>query len=92
MQLERLHIAKIDARFMAMLTLRNAHQNTLARLGELKVHTISSLTTLADTRTALRACSFSRDTAMGTPSAFAAALIALAAKGAPLENQAPSFI
>ena len=48
------HIAKLDARLMAMLSGVNCHQNTMARLGELGVTTVAALTTLVDTRAELR--------------------------------------
>ena len=48
------HIAKLDARFHAMLTALGCHQNTLARMGELSITTVGALETLVDDRAGLR--------------------------------------
>ena len=54
-QAPAVHIAQLDARFHSMLSNLECHENTLARLGELRISNISALTTLVDDRTELRA-------------------------------------
>ena len=53
-QAPAVHIAKLDARFHSMLSNLDCHENTLARLGELRITNISALTTLVDDRAELR--------------------------------------
>ena len=48
------HIAKLDARLHAMLTATKCNDKTLARFGEMGVHTVRDLTTLVDDRKDLR--------------------------------------
>ena len=48
------HIAKLDARFLAMLTSVGCHKNTMARFGEMQITSVAALTTLVDTRAELR--------------------------------------
>ena len=48
------NIARLEARFHAMLSMRECHKNTMARLGELKVISASSLTSLVDDKVGLR--------------------------------------
>ena len=48
------HIAKLDARFHAMLQALGCHENSMARLGELSITTVQALETLADDRKDLR--------------------------------------
>ena len=49
------HIAKMEARFQAMLTTAQVHVNSMGRLAELGVHSIQGLETLVDDRKTLRA-------------------------------------
>ena len=53
-QAPAVHIAQLDARFHSMLSNLDCHENTLARLGELRITNISALTTLVDDRAELR--------------------------------------
>ena len=48
------HMAKHDPRFHALLSSLECHENTISRLGELNITSTSALTTLVDTRVALR--------------------------------------
>ena len=47
-------IAKLDSRFHALLVSLGCHENTLARLGELGIHTIPAFQTIADDRKEVR--------------------------------------
>ena len=49
------HTAKHDSRFLALLSMLNCNDKTIARLGELHVTSVSALTTLVDDRKGLRA-------------------------------------